>query len=43
MTKITSYFETSTKNISQLQKYEKEIEKICKTIIECKKSKNKNN
>jgi D-sedoheptulose 7-phosphate isomerase len=41
MTKISNYFETSSKNISQLQKHEKEIEEICKAIIECKNSKNK--
>jgi len=41
MTKIKNYFEISSKNISQLRKHEKEIEEICKAIIECKNKENK--
>ena len=41
MTKIKDYFEISSRNIYQLQKHEKEIDKICKAIINCKRNENK--
>jgi D-sedoheptulose 7-phosphate isomerase len=41
MNKIKEYFETSSKNISQLHKHEREIKEICKAIIECKNKENK--